>query len=542
MSGALWGPPWNLRLVVVDLETCVAPDRHHRIVSLGVAVCRAGGIKQRFAWLVNPGVPVDPVTSGIHGLTDRHLADEPSLDEVLPEFERQLAAKAGETVVLGAHHAAFDVPWLRAEIARVGGSPLPDLPILDTAGSLIGVAGVSVRGRKLDSVLAALGLANLAPHDALGDASATALAACALLERTEARGHSDLPALLRLINAGRVATIKRAARPARVATVAVPVPLAHVESHAAVFPATPSAADLADWQGWIAECARLRCRDLAGRADAILPTRFRPLLLAALTDAAAAGDAAGAATALGALGPLLADLPTSIAAMRGEVPQLRRTTGRGGRRGVAVAVFLWLDALLAPLPRCGADDPCPACRDGRACPRDTWPSALVPAVWGDTDREADAFWNPRGGQAQMSWHKGAGRGYLAMRSSAPRLADAVLRTCYEHWRRQGDALIAAQVADQTWRQAGCRDPFITEARAVMTAAAGRPADLRAALRDCRLVLAHRNGSTDPAWASLAVRAAQIEGRLARQARPAVRRHHPTDPKRPPRPPRFLRTG
>jgi hypothetical protein len=71
---------------------------------------------------------------------------------------------------------------------------------------------------------------------------------------------------------------------------------------------------------------------------------------------------------------------------------------------------------------------------------------------------------------------------------------------------------------------------------------GRPADLRAAAADCRAVLALRHESTDPAWASLAVRAAQLEGRLTRLEEPTVRRHHPTNPNRPPRPTRFLRAG
>lgn len=538
MSTRIWGPPSNLRLVVVDLETCVAPDRGHRIVALGAVLCRAGGIKQRRSWLVDPGVPVDAYTTTIHHLNDGHLADEPPFDEVLPEFLRMLVPRPGETVVLAAHQAAFDVTVLRKEIARVGGSPLPDLPVLDTAGSLPRLAGLTVRRRRLEDLLAALGLTNLAPHDALGDAWATALAACALLDQCP---HDDVASLLAALGGATTATVKpaTASRATSIARLAVPLPLPHVETHARVFPVAPTQADLDEWRDMVAECARLRCDGLAGRADAIPAVAFRGLLFAALADAAAAGDAAGVATLLGALAPLLETMPDVLAEMRAEVPALPRIAGARNSRGVALALATWLEGVLASVPRCADADPCPACREGQACPRDTWPSVLVPAILATTEREVVGIWNPRG-LVTTSQSKGSGRGYAAIRRVHVGLADAVLRACYAYWIGENDPANAAHLVDQVWRQAGCRDPFIAEMRATQTAAGGRPADLRAALRDCRTVLAGRNGNTDPAWASLETRAALFEGRLARLANPSVRRHFPANPVRPARPPRFLR--
>jgi hypothetical protein len=58
----------------------------------------------------------------------------------------------------------------------------------------------------------------------------------------------------------------------------------------------------------------------------------------------------------------------------------------------------------------------------------------------------------------------------------------------------------------------------------------------------RTVLANRGGNTDPAWASLAVRAAQLEGRLVVLEDPTHRRARQANAKRPPRPPRFLRSA
>lgn len=543
MNSTLWGPPGNLRLVVVDLETCVGPDNAHRIVALGAVVCRAGGIKQRFSWLVNPGCPVDAYTSDkIHHLTDAHLADEPTWDEVLPEFRRLLVPKTGETVVLAAHNACFDVSVLRSEIVRIKKADLPDLAIIDTAGSLPRLAGVSVHDRHLGTLLDALGIENKAAHDALGDATATALAACALLERAERAGHTDLATLLATLKSGTVWTVKKVISiKAKTTRLAAPLSPAHVATHAAIFPDNPTDVDLATWRTWIAECASLRCDGLVSRAEVIPPARFRRLLFETLVTTVAAGDTAGPATVLGALAPLLADLPDTLKVMRKEVPSLKRLTGQRNQRGVALSLYTYLDSLLAPIPRCAADvDPCPACREGRPCPRDTWTAGLALAVVARDEKSAVSFWNPRGLQVTTQ-NKGAGRGYLAVRRVAPALADAALRVCYGYWHDAGSAA-ALQLADQVWRQASCRDPLITEARAMATAAAGRPADLRAALRDCRTTLLVRDGNTDSAWASLAVRTAQIEGRLARRLARPDERHQPHPPRRPARPYRFLRAG
>ena len=70
--------------------------------------------------------------------------------------------------------------------------------------------------------------------------------------------------------------------------------------------------------------------------------------------------------------------------------------------------------------------------------------------------------------------------------------------------------------------------------------AGREADLRAALADAAIVLKAQTGSTDPAVRSLAVRAAQVDGRLVRLTDPASPRARFARAKRPPRPTRFLR--
>lgn len=106
---------------MVDLETCAPPGGGpHRVVSVGAVTCRAGAQRGVWSTLVNPQVPIDSVTRGIHGITDDLVAGEPSFDQVAPQLASLLAPRDGERVVLSAHNVSSDVSVLRAEFARVG--------------------------------------------------------------------------------------------------------------------------------------------------------------------------------------------------------------------------------------------------------------------------------------------------------------------------------------------------------------------------------------------------------------------------------------
>jgi hypothetical protein len=317
------------------------------------------------------------------------------------------------------------------------------------------------------------------------------------------------------------------------------VPDAHLARHGEAFPARPSAADRARWTGLFAECASLRCSEMAAPDD-IPGHEKRRLLFTVLADAASRKDATAAATVLGALGPLLATLPDNIADLRIETgASLPRVAGRKGGRGVAVVLWLHLEQMLAGVSRCPADRPCPACRLGQPCPRDTWPQALAAFVLpAPTDRTATAFWNPSG-QATDEKGKGGGRGWASMRADAPTLADAALRRCLDFYRAGRKTEFADAVVDQVWRE-GCRDPAVVAAHATTTAAGGRPGDLEAAIAECHEALAGRLGNTDRAWDHLAVVKAMLNGRLARALVPPTARHVAQNPVRPSRPLRFLR--
>ena len=529
----LWS---RLRLLVIDVETAVAPGGEHRIVSIAAVTCRAGQVLGTWkAEFVNPGVPIDPVTSSIHGLTDAHVAGAPSFGDVAGELLPLLRKPPDEDLVLVAHQARFDVPVLRAELERAAHA-LAELPVLDTAGTLARLVGAAPANASLVALLTTLGLHNPAPHTAAADARSTAEAAVELLNRAADRGHANLRRLLVDVNAGTTTTL-RFSRPAGERISEPELPEAHVTAHGDVLTKRVGKRRLTAWLGSLGECADLRCRFAADRvAAAEAPSvTWLPPLLDKVVERAAANDRQGTATLVGAIEPRLTELaPTG----RGQPRQALRTA--------ALALEAKLGPLLDALGRCGGVDRCPSCRAGEPCTLDSWRLALAPAALGGpiADR-ARGFFETSGREA------GTGP-YLEMRRGHPRLADAALRLVHAHWRAKAQDAVADLLAYYAWR-AGCRDPEIAEAHALALAAGGRMLDLEAGISVCQTALAEQNDSTDEAWRSLAIRLTQLGGRLRRLAgRPSgrfdadgnpipQRRHHPTSPRRT-RQPRFLRLG
>lgn len=188
---------WDgLRLVVLDVEMTVGPDRGRlRAVSLGVATVRAARITGQWHRLIDPDTPIDAASQRIHHLTDELVAGEPTFDQIADELLALLEPRGGETVWVAAHNALFDVSVLRHELKRFG-RDLPDIPVIDTMGPLVSVAGLSVKQPSLATLAAELSLTNPNPHDALADAPTCAQAAIELLARARRTGITDRSALL----------------------------------------------------------------------------------------------------------------------------------------------------------------------------------------------------------------------------------------------------------------------------------------------------------------------------------------------------------
>lgn len=226
----LWA---GLRLVVVDVETTTSDDGH-RVVSMAAVTCRNGRVGGSWQTLVNPGVPVTRATTRVHGLTDEHLVGEPPFPALAPMLVPLLTPVDGERLVVVAHKVTFDVPVLRAELDRAG-LAMPDAPVLDTMGRLPSIVGVQPADRSLAALLDTLGLANAKPHDALADATATAQAVVALLNRAAGAGLLDFDALLADASDGATTltvTLSAPGRRSRSGAPPLALPSEHVAGHA----------------------------------------------------------------------------------------------------------------------------------------------------------------------------------------------------------------------------------------------------------------------------------------------------------------------
>lgn len=158
-------PLSNIIFVAFDLETTGLHAVADRVVEIGAIQFQGERPLQTFEALVDPGVPIPPEATAVHGITDAMVRGAPGIAEVLPGFLRFL-----EGSVPVAYNAPFDMAFLGYDLARAG-LPLPPNPFLDacllTRTLLPGFPTYS-----LPSLAAFLGLDVRPHHRALADARA----------------------------------------------------------------------------------------------------------------------------------------------------------------------------------------------------------------------------------------------------------------------------------------------------------------------------------------------------------------------------------
>ncbi|MEQ6918102.1 3'-5' exonuclease [Halomonas aquatica] len=186
-------PLRTLEVVAFDTETTgLELRRGDTVVSIGACriVNRRLLASDTFDLRVDPGRPIPPASTAIHGITDDDVAGAPPLGVALPRFRDYI----GEAVIL-AHNAAFDL----LAIQPPGGGIDFNMPVLDTL-LLSRALDESLDGHDLDSLADRYDL-SFPPgtrHTALGDARVTAELWLSLLPRLEARGVETLEQALAL--------------------------------------------------------------------------------------------------------------------------------------------------------------------------------------------------------------------------------------------------------------------------------------------------------------------------------------------------------
>lgn len=171
-----WEIPWErVPLVVFDVETTgLAPREGDRVCELAALRWEEGAVRGHISTLVNPGRPIPPEATAVHGISDADVAAAPPWEEARAQF---VAFARG--ALLAAYNLPFDLSFL-ATPATAGG---PE-PVLNPTADVLALARRLMPGLAsyhLGDVAAALGISNPSPHRALGDVAVTSEVALALL-------------------------------------------------------------------------------------------------------------------------------------------------------------------------------------------------------------------------------------------------------------------------------------------------------------------------------------------------------------------------
>ena len=99
-----------------DLETTGTNIAKDRIVEIAVLKVYPNGNKESRSWLVNPGVPIPPEATAIHGISDEKVAREPTFKEISREIHQMMQG----CDLAGFNSNRFDIPLLAEELLRAG--------------------------------------------------------------------------------------------------------------------------------------------------------------------------------------------------------------------------------------------------------------------------------------------------------------------------------------------------------------------------------------------------------------------------------------
>ena len=163
-------------LVFFDLETTGLSTKEDRIIEMAILrVSPQGDVMERVRRF-NPGVPIHPEASAVHGIYDADVADEAPF----PARAKSLFDLMDPCDLGGFNIRRFDLPMLIAEFKRAG------LDFDHRTRRVIDMQGIFHREERRDLSAAArfyLGREHQEAHTALGDIRTTAAVLAAQIER-----------------------------------------------------------------------------------------------------------------------------------------------------------------------------------------------------------------------------------------------------------------------------------------------------------------------------------------------------------------------
>jgi DNA polymerase III epsilon subunit family exonuclease len=155
----------DVEFVVLDTETTGLGPVAARVVEIGAVRIRGGREIGRFESLVQPGGPIPPAVTAVHGITDADVAGAPPFEDVAPAF---LRFARGATLV--AHNAPFDASILAPELARAGFEPPAEAMLCSCR--LARKAFREESSHSLGALVRSLGISTTGRHRAMADALA----------------------------------------------------------------------------------------------------------------------------------------------------------------------------------------------------------------------------------------------------------------------------------------------------------------------------------------------------------------------------------
>jgi len=101
-------------LAFIDVETTGLSPYKDRIVELSILKIHPDGTKEYHSRRINPGIPIPPDATAIHGITDADVAGEPKFQK----YAKSVRDFLEDCDIAGFSVIQFDLPCLEAEFAR----------------------------------------------------------------------------------------------------------------------------------------------------------------------------------------------------------------------------------------------------------------------------------------------------------------------------------------------------------------------------------------------------------------------------------------
>lgn len=163
--------PWlQSPLCAFDSETTGPNPEADRILTATAVDVGDHGIGVHHAWFINPGVPIPPEATAVHGITNEMAATYFAPADVIPRLAATLEAKWAEDFAVVIMNAHFDLTLVQAELERLGLPKMKVGPVLDPLVIDRALDPYRKGKRRLSDLAAHYGVKQDGAHSSDGDA------------------------------------------------------------------------------------------------------------------------------------------------------------------------------------------------------------------------------------------------------------------------------------------------------------------------------------------------------------------------------------